>query len=83
MRGLVRGHLGYLGTVVASTLAARGHAVVGLDSGLFEECRLGPAVLSARTGWCAAQGALADAVQVARRSLEDVFLERTGRELRP
>ena len=34
------------------------------------------------TAWCAEQGALADDVQVARRSLEDVFLELTGRELR-
>ena len=39
-------------------------------------------LLSAITGWCASQGALADDVQVARRSLEDVFLELTGRELR-
>jgi ABC-2 type transport system ATP-binding protein len=44
--------------------------------------RIDPAVLSAITAWCAAQGALADDVQVARRSLEDVFLELTGRELR-
>jgi ABC-2 type transport system ATP-binding protein len=44
--------------------------------------RIDPAVLSAITTWCAAQGALADDVQVARRSLEDVFLELTGRELR-
>jgi ABC-2 type transport system ATP-binding protein len=44
--------------------------------------RIDPAVLSAVTSWCAAQGALADDVQVARRSLEDVFLELTGRELR-
>jgi len=41
-----------------------------------------PAVLSAVTTWCAGQGALADDVQVSRRSLEDVFLELTGRELR-
>jgi ABC-2 type transport system ATP-binding protein len=41
-----------------------------------------PAVLSAVTSWCAGQGALADDVQVSRRSLEDVFLELTGRELR-
>ena len=45
--------------------------------------RIDPGVLSTITGWCAAQGALADDVQVARRSLEDVFLELTGRELRP
>ncbi len=41
-----------------------------------------PGVLSAITRWCAGQGALADDVQVARRSLEDVFLELTGKELR-
>ncbi len=44
--------------------------------------RIDPGVLSTITGWCAEQGALADDVQVARRSLEDVFLELTGRELR-
>ncbi|MBW0115591.1 ABC transporter ATP-binding protein [Pseudonocardia abyssalis] len=44
--------------------------------------RINPAVLSVITSWCAEQGALADDVQVARRSLEDVFLELTGRELR-
>ncbi|GAA1831256.1 ABC transporter ATP-binding protein [Pseudonocardia ailaonensis] len=44
--------------------------------------RIDPSVLSAITGWCAGQGALADDVQVARRSLEDVFLDLTGRELR-
>jgi ABC-2 type transport system ATP-binding protein len=44
--------------------------------------RIDPAVLSTITSWCAGQGALADDVQVARRSLEDVFLELTGRELR-
>ena len=44
--------------------------------------RIDPGVLSTITAWCAQQGALADDVQVARRSLEDVFLELTGRELR-
>ncbi|GAA2551414.1 ABC transporter ATP-binding protein [Pseudonocardia hydrocarbonoxydans] len=44
--------------------------------------RIDPSVLSVITSWCAEQGALADDVQVARRSLEDVFLELTGRELR-
>ncbi|MEN3266205.1 MAG: type transport system ATP-binding protein [Pseudonocardia sp.] len=44
--------------------------------------RIDPSVLSTITSWCAGQGALADDVQVARRSLEDVFLELTGRELR-
>jgi ABC-2 type transport system ATP-binding protein len=44
--------------------------------------RIDPGVLSTITAWCADQGALADDVQVARRSLEDVFLELTGKELR-
>jgi nucleoside-diphosphate-sugar epimerase len=42
VRVLVTGHLGYLGTVVVPALQARGVEVVGLDSGLFAECRLGP-----------------------------------------
>ena len=41
-----------------------------------------PQVLSAVTTWCARQGVLADDLRVSRRSLEDVFLEVTGRELR-
>ncbi|MHA6794793.1 ABC transporter ATP-binding protein [Pseudonocardia bannensis] len=45
--------------------------------------RIDPSVLSTITTWCAGQGALADDVQVARRSLEDVFLDLTGKELRP
>ncbi|WP_028932238.1 ABC transporter ATP-binding protein [Pseudonocardia spinosispora] len=44
--------------------------------------QMNPAVLSAVTTWCADQGVLADEVRVARRSLEDVFLDLTGRELR-
>jgi len=43
MRVLLTGHKGYLGTVMAPVLAAAGHEVVGLDSGLFEDCILGPA----------------------------------------
>jgi nucleoside-diphosphate-sugar epimerase len=42
MRVLLTGHKGYLGTVMAPVLAAAGHEVVGLDSGLFEDCVLGP-----------------------------------------
>ncbi|HEX7660984.1 MAG TPA: ABC transporter ATP-binding protein, partial [Pseudonocardiaceae bacterium] len=41
-----------------------------------------PQVLSTVTAWCAQQGVLAEALHVAKRSLEDVFLELTGRELR-
>jgi nucleoside-diphosphate-sugar epimerase len=42
MRVLLTGHQGYLGTVMAPALAAAGHQVVGLDSGLFADCVLGP-----------------------------------------
>jgi ABC-2 type transport system ATP-binding protein len=41
-----------------------------------------PHVVSAVTTWCAEEGVLAEALRVATRSLEDVFLDLTGRELR-
>ena len=42
-----------------------------------------PDLLAQLTAWCAAEGILAEGLQVGRRTLEDVFLELTGRELRP
>lgn len=42
MRLLLTGHQGYLGSVLAPILAAAGHEVTGLDSGLFADCVLGP-----------------------------------------
>ncbi|GAA3124787.1 MULTISPECIES: NAD-dependent epimerase/dehydratase family protein [Nonomuraea] len=42
MRVLLTGHQGYLGTVLAPMLVAAGHQVIGLDSGLFADCVLGP-----------------------------------------
>ncbi|MDR8407480.1 SDR family oxidoreductase [Nonomuraea sp. 3-1Str] len=42
MRILLTGHQGYLGTVMAPVLRDAGHQVVGLDSGLFADCVLGP-----------------------------------------
>jgi ABC-2 type transport system ATP-binding protein len=44
--------------------------------------RIDPQVVSTVTAWCAQQGVLAQELQVAKRSLEDVFLDLTGRELR-
>jgi nucleoside-diphosphate-sugar epimerase len=41
VRVLLTGHQGYLGTVMAPILAAAGHEVTGLDSGLFAGCVLG------------------------------------------
>jgi ABC-2 type transport system ATP-binding protein len=46
------------------------------------EGTVAPDVLAALTAWCAAEDVLADGLQVGRRTLEDVFLELTGRELR-
>lgn len=42
MKILLTGHQGYLGTVMAPLLAVRGHDVVGLDTGLYADCVLGP-----------------------------------------
>lgn len=38
MKVLVTGHLGYIGVEMVSVLRAAGHEVVGLDTGLFDEC---------------------------------------------
>ena len=68
-----------------------------LSAALPEHCRLSepqpgcylveggidPQVVATVTAWCAQQGVLADSMRVGRRSLEDVFLDLTGRELRP
>ncbi len=40
-----------------------------------------PTTLAAVTAWCADLGVMPDGLSVERRSLEDVFLELTGREL--
>jgi ABC-2 type transport system ATP-binding protein len=44
--------------------------------------QLDPQVVATVTAWCAQQGVLAEDLRIARRSLEDVFLDLTGRELR-
>ncbi|QMW68416.1 ABC transporter ATP-binding protein [Mumia sp. ZJ1417] len=41
-----------------------------------------PQLLQTVTTWCAGQGILLDGIAVRRRTLEDVFLDLTGRELR-
>jgi ABC-2 type transport system ATP-binding protein len=43
---------------------------------------IGPQVLATLTAWCAAQDVMPEGLTVGRRSLEDVFLELTGRGLR-
>ncbi len=41
-----------------------------------------PALLAAVTAWCASRGVMAEDLRAERRTLEDVFLDLTGRELR-
>jgi ABC-2 type transport system ATP-binding protein len=47
------------------------------------EGHVDPQVLSTVTSWCARLDVLATGMRVEQRSLEDVFLDLTGRELRP
>lgn len=42
MRTLLTGSQGYIGTILAAHLMRAGHEVVGLDTGWFDECVLGP-----------------------------------------
>ncbi|GAA0920051.1 ABC transporter ATP-binding protein [Nonomuraea longicatena] len=46
------------------------------------EGQVGPELLATVTAWCAAEGVTVDDLSIERRTLEDVFLELTGRELR-
>jgi len=60
-----------------------GCAAVELTAGDYEVTGpITPHVVSTVTAWCAQEGVLAQALRVATRSLEDVFLDLTGRELR-
>jgi ABC-2 type transport system ATP-binding protein len=65
-----------------AALPAGYHAEEPIPGSYLVRGQMTPDVLAAVTGWCADQGVLADEVRVARRSLEDVFLDLTGRELR-
>jgi ABC-2 type transport system ATP-binding protein len=53
-----------------------GHYVVEVHD------RVDPQLLAAVTAWCAEHGVLAQDLRIESRTLEDVFLELTGRELR-
>lgn len=46
------------------------------------EGQVDPGMLATVTAWCAAEGVTTDDLRIERRTLEDVFLELTGRELR-
>jgi ABC-2 type transport system ATP-binding protein len=53
-----------------------GHYVVEVHD------QVDPQLLAAVTAWCAERGILAQSLRIESRTLEDVFLELTGRELR-
>lgn len=53
-----------------------GHYVVEVNN------RVDPRLVAAVTAWCAEHGVLAQELRIESRTLEDVFLELTGRELR-
>ncbi len=54
-----------------------GHYIVEVQD------QVDPQLLAAVTAWCAEHGVLAQDLRIESRTLEDVFLELTGRELRP
>jgi len=75
---------GGLDLTALSAALAPGSLVVESEAGRYRvEGDVGPSTLSAVADWCAAQGILPRDLSSGRRSLEDVFLELTGRELRP
>jgi len=54
-----------------------GHYLIEVHEGNVE-----PALLAAVTAWCAERGVLPSSLRIESRTLEDVFLELTGKELR-
>jgi len=70
-------------TLLATVLPAGSRLSEPQPGSYLVEGGIDPQLVAAVTMWCAEQGVLADSLRVERRSLEDVFLELTGRELRP
>jgi ABC-2 type transport system ATP-binding protein len=44
--------------------------------------KIDPQLLATVTSWCAQHGVMPEKISVERHTLEDVFLELTGKELR-
>jgi ABC-2 type transport system ATP-binding protein len=70
------GLLAALPTGSAAKESPAGHYLVERSEGI------DPQLIAAVTAWCAERGVLAAKLQIESRTLEDVFLELTGRELR-
>ncbi|MCH9641916.1 MAG: ABC transporter ATP-binding protein [Actinomycetia bacterium] len=69
-------------TLLATALPESYRAVETSPGEYLIEGRIDPQVLATVTAWCARLDVLATDMRVEQRSLEDVFLELTGRELR-
>jgi ABC-2 type transport system ATP-binding protein len=70
------GLLAALPAGAAAKESPAGHYLVERQDGI------DPQLIAAVTAWCAEHGVLAAGLQIETRTLEDVFLELTGRELR-
>lgn len=72
-----------LDTVSLAAALPSGTRVVESRAGSYRvEGDVGPDLIAAVTAWCAAHDVMATSLTSGSRSLEDVFLELTGRELR-
>jgi ABC-2 type transport system ATP-binding protein len=72
-----------LDTALLTAALPEGYAVREAAPGTYVVAgSVDPQVVSTVTAWCAQQGVLAEELQVGRRTLEEVFLDLTGRELR-
>jgi ABC-2 type transport system ATP-binding protein len=74
-----------LGAVLSAAAPAPGRPVIVQNEGPGEYVasgRVDPDVLAALAAWCAERSVLATRITVGRRTLEDVFLDLTGRSLR-
>jgi ABC-2 type transport system ATP-binding protein len=72
-----------LDTALLTAALPEGYSVSETAPGAYlVEGAVDPQVVSTVTAWCAQQGVLPEQLQVGRRTLEEVFLELTGRELR-
>jgi ABC-2 type transport system ATP-binding protein len=69
--------LSALPTESAAKESPAGHYLIEVPGGTVE-----PALLAAVTAWCAERAVLPSSLRIESRTLEDVFLELTGRELR-
>jgi ABC-2 type transport system ATP-binding protein len=72
-----------LDTALLTAALPEGYAVREAAPGTYVVAgSVDPQVVSTVTAWCAQQGVLPEELQVGKRTLEEVFLELTGRELR-